>query len=234
MKVEQEYISKFAPFGIYRCIIFKDLNNIKNKLFRFNPSNKYTHHDINNAIKLGFKVEIIQDGEVNHLNYDGESRIAGDKLFKPIIDYLFTLKKKCPYVKKLISCLWGTCMERNYNKTIIDNNAEEDIEIPDGEKIISIERYNEHFKIKSIPFKQLFQSNWARVGCFLTSYVRFKMQEFIVDNFKLENVIRIHTDGVIVKNEVIKPDYLGVDLGKFKIEKEGNVVINNSVDIKWN
>jgi hypothetical protein len=233
MIVEQDSIKSFASYGIYRCII-TSTDETKNKLFRFNSINYYTQNDINNAIKLGFDVKLIQDGEVNHLSYNFESRIAGDKVFSTIIDYLFKLKQKCPYVKKLISALWGTCMERNYNKIVVSNDTEEIIDIPDSHKIITIENYSDCIKIKTVPYKQLFKTNWARVGAFLTSYVRLKMQETITANFELENVIRIHTDGVIVKNQDIKPDYLGVEIGKFKIEKSGDVVIKNSVNIEWN
>ena len=233
MIVEQDSIKSFASYGIYRCII-TSTDETKNKLFRFNSINYYTQHDINNAIKLGFDVKLIQDGEVNHLSYNLESRIAGDKVFSTIIDYLFKLKQKCPYVKKLISALWGTCMERNYNKIVVSNDTEEIIDIPDSHKIITIENYSDCEKIKTVPYKKLFKTNWARVGAFLTSYVRLKMQETITANFELENVIRIHTDGVIVKNQDIKPDYLGVEIGKFKIEKSGDVVIKNSVNIEWN
>ena len=233
MIVEQDSIKSFASYGIYRCII-TSTDETKNKLFRFNSTNYYTQHDINNAIKLGFDVKLIQDGEVNHLSYNFESRIAGDKVFGTIIDYLFKLKSKCPYVKKLISALWGTCMERNYHKTVVSNDTEEIVDIPESHKIITIENYSDCIKIKTVPYKNLFKTNWARVGSFLTSYVRLKMQETITANFDLENVLRIHTDGVIVKNQDIKPDYLGVEIGKFKIEKSGDVKINSSVDIEWN
>ena len=37
-----------------------------------------------------------------------------------------------------------------------------------------------------------------------------------------------------LKNQEIKEDYLGAEIGKFKIEKSGDVVINSSVDIEWN
>lgn len=223
----------FAPYGIYRCII-TSTDEAKNKLFRFNPLNYYTHHDINNALKLGFKCDLIKDGQANCLHYYFDARIAGDKVFGTVIDYLFHLKRKCPYVKKLISALWGTCMERNYNKIVVSNDTEEIVDIPENHKIITIENYSDCIKIKTVPYKQLFKTNWARVGAFLTSYVRLKMQETITANFDLENVIRIHTDGVIVKSQEIKPDYLGVEIGKFKIEKSGDVKINSSVDIQWN
>ena len=86
--VDNDSIKDFARYGIYRCIITSS-DKSKDKLFRFNSCNYYTHYDINHALKLGFKIDIIQDGQVNFLYYDGDKRICGDKLFKPIVDYLF-------------------------------------------------------------------------------------------------------------------------------------------------
>ena len=229
--VDNDSIKEFARYGIYRCKI-SSLDKNKDKLFRFNSSNYYTHYDINHALKLGFKVDIIQDGSVNFLYYDGDKRICGDKLFKPIVDYLFDLKLKCKYAKKFLSSLWGSCMERNYKKYIISEKTEE-VEISDSEKIITIERYTDHHKIKTTPYSHLFKTNWARLGAFLTSYVRFKMSDIISSNFDLNDVIRIHTDGVIVKNCEMKPDLLGQNIGQFKIEKQGNLVIYSNVSLTW-
>ena len=229
--VDNDSIKEFARYGIYRCKI-SSLDKNKDKLFRFNSSNYYTHYDINHALKLGFKVDIIQDGSVNFLYYDGDKRICGDKLFKPIVDYLFDLKLKCKYAKKFLSSLWGSCMERNYKKYIISEKTEE-VEISDSEKIITIERYTDHHKIKTTPYSHLLKTNWARLGAFLTSYVRFKMSDIISSNFDLNDVIRIHTDGVIVKNCEMKPDLLGQNIGQFKIEKQGNLVIYSNVSLTW-
>ena len=90
-------------------------------------------------------------------------------------------------------------MERNDKKYLISEKTDE-IEIPEAEKIITIERYTDYHEVKTIPYSHLFKTNWARLGAFLTSYVRFKMSDIISSNFDLNDVIRIHTDGVIVKN----------------------------------
>ena len=229
--VDDTYIEKYAPYGIYRCkITSTDIQ--KNKLFRFNTFNYYTHSDISNAKRLKFNIELIQDGKVNCLFYETSKRVLGSKLYGEIVKYLFELKKKCSYTKKLISSLWGFHMERNYKKEVLTNSKE--IVIADNYKIIGVERYDDHYKFKTTPYNKLFKTNYARIGCFLTSFVRCKMSEIIQDNFKLENVIRVHTDGIIVKNETIKDKYLGSELGNFKIEKQGKVNIVSSVDITWN
>ena len=59
------------------------------------------------------------------------------------------------------------------------------------------------------------------------------MSDIISSNFDLNDVIRIHTDGVIVKNCEMKPDLLGQNIGQFKIEKQGNLVIYSNVSLTW-
>ena len=60
------------------------------------------------------------------------------------------------------------------------------------------------------------------------------MSQFIRSNFSNENVLRIHTDGVIVKDEKLNPKLLSKDIGSFKIEDEGNCNITNVNIIDWN
>jgi hypothetical protein len=59
------------------------------------------------------------------------------------------------------------------------------------------------------------------------------MSDIISSNFDLNDVIRIHTDGVIVKNCEMKPDHLGSNIGQFKIEKQGNLIIYSNVSLTW-
>ena len=47
----------------------------------------------------------------------------------------------------LISALWGTCMERNYNKIVVSNDTEEVVDIPETHKIITIENYYQSYGI---------------------------------------------------------------------------------------
>ena len=56
------------------------------KVFSHNPKNYYTHIDMTKAKRLNLKIEIIQDGENNFLEYSPEKRIDGKILFKEFIN----------------------------------------------------------------------------------------------------------------------------------------------------
>jgi hypothetical protein len=224
-------IEKFASYGIYRCRIESNEEN-KAKLFRFNRSNYYTHFDISNAKQLGFKVEMIDDGQPNALIYSRGSMVMGNQYFKATVDYLFELKNKCPYAKRILSAIWGSMVERNTKYTWV-HESDDDIIIPDDQNIIGLEKYGDVNRVVTMPFNKMFVRDSARLGPFLTSYVRHKMSQTIINNFELENVVRIHTDGVIVKNEQMKPEYLGRELGKFKIEKQGVCIVYHANHVDW-
>ena len=73
-------------YGIYRCKIEG------NKLFVTNKSNYYTHFDIQNAIKLNCKIELIMDEQANALIYDNTCR--ANNLFFHYVEEVFKWKKK--------------------------------------------------------------------------------------------------------------------------------------------
>jgi len=231
--VTNDDIAEFASFGIYRCKVTCTDEN-KAKLFRFNHKHYYTQSDIKNAYNLGFNVDMIQDGQANALLYARDNLVTGPQYFKPTIDYLYSLKTKYPIIKTIISAIWGALMTRD-TKDIWIKEEDNEIELDDEREIFTIQRFEGIHKIITVPKRKMFKYNTARLGPFLTSYVRCKMAETIVDNFKLENVVRIHTDGVIVKNgQSMKADYMGHDIGKFKVEKFGDCTIHHANFIEWN
>ena len=123
--------------------------------------------------------------------------------------------------------------EKNYKKIVVSNGVEEVI-LDDSEQITTILKYDDCVKVKVITKNKIFKTDYARVGAFLTSYCRYKMQQMIIDNFDLKNVVRVHTDGVVVlQPNKIKQEYLGSEIGRFKIEKEGDCIVANVNDVFW-
>ena len=230
LTITDDDIKSFPSFGIYRCKI-TSTDQSKDKLFRFNPENYYTHYDISNAKSLGFEINMIQDGQANHLFYDGSDRILGDKVFKPTIDYLYDLKRKYPhisFIKSMISCLWGGLSEKYYQS--ISSNVERDLKNVKVEKIFKLKG---ELQIKYSEIGQPFyKTDYARVGTFITSVCRKKMSEFVQKNFDVSKVIRIHTDSVTTP-EKINDKLIGKEIGMFKVEKQGNCVIKNVNNVTW-
>lgn len=231
---ENYYLKGIILFGIYRCKITTEKK--EKHLFRFNELNYYTHYDINNARELGFDIEFIFDGQPNALIYSSEKRIFGSRAFGPAINYLFELKQKVKYTKNILSATWGFMMEKTMKKAIIPNDNNLDVLpiINDNFKIETIAYYNDCSKIEMFEKNNIYKSNWARIGPFLTAYCRYNLRRIITENnIKFENIIRIHTDSITTINTPINNNLIGDNIGQFKIEKQGDCEILNIRDIKW-
>ena len=154
--------------------------------------NFYTHYDISNAIRLKFKIDLIQDGQANALLYDTTARVKGDHTFGKTIEYLFNLKQDIKYTKKIISALWGgLCQKNKYNAYATSTKKES---IPENSKLLTIHKTKAGVNASYMKNDNIFKSDFGRVGPFLTSYCRTKISEIITKNFKVENIVRIeHT-----------------------------------------
>ena len=226
-------VVNFIPYGIYRCII-TSTNNKLNKFFRFNRNNKYTHFDISLARLLNFTVELIQDEEANCLTFDSSKRIQSNQVYGATVEYLYDLKKKVPYVKKIMSPLWGSQCEKNIKKVREATDKNEIVELDINFRIETIEKYDDCCKVKMVGKSKIFKTDYARMGTFLTSYCRFSIVKTMMENVKnTDNIIRINTDGYITINEEIPTKILGDDLGFFKIEKCGDCDIKNVNTVYW-
>ena len=224
--------SGFASYGIYRCVITNEQQSkTMNRLFRFNSLHYYTHYDISNALKLKFKIELIQDGQANALLYDATARVKGDHTFGKTVSYLFELKSKVKFTKRIISALWGGLCEKN--KYTVHASKTSTKTIPENSKVLKLHKTMNGISASYRKNDNIYKSNFARVGPFLTSYCRTKIAETILKNFDVENIVRIHTDGFIVINQQIPQDLLSSELGKFKVEHEGQCIVHNTNKIDW-
>jgi predicted house-cleaning NTP pyrophosphatase (Maf/HAM1 superfamily) len=175
-------------------------------------------------------VELIQDDEPNALLYDSKSRTYGHRAYENTIKYLFDLKDKCKYVKRILSSFWGSMMEKN-KRTVILSDTE--VDITDDKEICGIRKYDNCTKVKYLKTDKIFKTDYARVGAFLTSYCRLQMQKFITKNFDDENVIRIHTDSVTVLSQKLDKKLISNDIGAFKLEHKGDCYIEHINVVKW-
>jgi hypothetical protein len=221
------FLPNILPFGLYKC----EITGTPSPLFRFNKTNIYSHHDIKQALNLGFQVSlIIKENEPNHVAYP-KKRMNGHTLFHEMITYLFKLKKrKVPYAKLIINRIWGMLCERNKLK----QTSRKDKEIHfDNAEIISIRENNkDSFTFEYIKNdKPYYKHSWARIGCFLLAYTRLKVGDALMPY--QERIKRIHTDGCVVDGEISELK-LGDDLGNWKLEKRGCCYIKNMSSVIWN
>jgi hypothetical protein len=210
---EQMKDAKFYKYGIYRA---KVTGKINAKLFRQNKKNFYTHIDLNRAIQLNYKIELIEDEKPNFLSYEGKL-INGAKLFREVIDYLFQFKYQgYKDIKKIINALWGALCQSNKIKLFTDEIKENRTilkMLPDGDDIDACLNSKKYITLQ--PHERAYEYNYARIKPFLVAKGRYMISQIIEKN--LNNCVRVHTDGILLKHK-IKDVTLGNNIGELKYE----------------
>jgi hypothetical protein len=217
---------KFFKYGIYRVEVLQSNDPHINKLFRFNQLNYYTHYDLTSARKLGLEMRLIIDEQANVLLYS-KGRADGYKYFYQCVDELYSLKRSdCKLAKNIIVALWGSLCSRNKYTRI---NTKE-INLNEDDELLSVTPFGDNLhKIVYAKKDRYFRFNYARMGVFLTSFVRHNMASIIFPH--KENVFRCHTDSIL-SNIPLSLD-IGGEMGKFKLEKHGEANIQNSMKVEW-
>jgi hypothetical protein len=185
---------EFAQFGIYRCVITPSRPT---KLFRINPRNYYTHIDIKHARELGFKIEMIEDGQSNHLYYAPDKLVLGSVLFGEFINTIFPLKQQgVKGAKQVLNFLWGALSERKLRKQVVNENAVFEIEPNVKITCLKSSLFNDDIIMKTHSNEKMFKFAYARMMPHLLSKGRMLMSQ-TMRPFESE-VIRCHTDGFTV------------------------------------
>eukprot|EP01038_Epipyxis_sp_PR26KG_P015561 gene15561-21013_t len=208
----------FYGFGIYHVKV----QDADYRVFRENSDNWYTHSDLNFAkSKLKLNITLIEDGQPNALLYDSSKLITAKVLFGEFVDYLFKFKKDGhKEVKKYINCLWGALVETNTLKLVVTDV------IYDNSQILKMMPTNDgKLEFEFVKKNVYYNLDYARIKPFLLSYGRLKIANIVLTN--LDNVVRVHTDGIITKTEITNVE-LGSKLGDLKYENFGKVDIKNS------
>ncbi|HRP37145.1 MAG TPA: hypothetical protein PLS50_05015, partial [Candidatus Dojkabacteria bacterium] len=184
---------KYLPFGIYRVKI----HNYDNQLFAMKK--KLVHWDLQQAKKLGYKIELICDGEPNFLDYSGPGKRANGVVFRKIIQELYDVKRvfgKFKVIKKLMNLLWGTLCERNKIKKYVDVN--EQYEIPENLKLTHpVRKFGNKYRVPLEDTVNQFNTGFARLGPFLASKCRCIMSNIILPH--KDKIVRVYIDGIISK-----------------------------------
>lgn len=220
---EEEFNEKkFYSYGIYRCIIKKDSS--KEKLFRWNNENYYTHFDLTSAKKLGLDINIIVDKKPNALIYSREKLVGGQVLFREYVDTLYEMKNEgITDAKKMLNMLWGSLVQRDkFSQTI---RPDDEYEMFKGRDIDKITPYKikgeDRLKLSIVKQDNLFVTNFARIGPFLISKGRLKICELLIEHYDLCK--HIHTDGFILSKKVDLK--IGNQIGDLKLVKSGTVEV---------
>jgi hypothetical protein len=207
-------VPEIFAYGIYRVNI--EYNKEKEKIFRYNRLNYYTHHCIRFAQSLGLEVTLIQDDKPNALIYTRDKCITSNQVFSEYIDFLFNLKKDgVEGAKDILNIIWGAlCEYKTRNKTA---TQDKEIDISGDNYIHSLCPLddNDTILLKVYQSKRVYTTNYARLGPFLLARGRMMIGQLLCNN--INDVVRIHTDGWIQKTE-FKSNKIGDDIGQVRFE----------------
>jgi hypothetical protein len=219
-----DQLQNILTFGIYRCKIEQLVNK---KRFKYNPTNYYTHIEINRARNLNLQIELIQDDQPNALVYSRDKLVNSHLIFGKYINILFKLKQEgVTRAKSIINILWGLLSEYKVKRQVIKND--ETIVIPPAEYIREITPYGDEDTctfIKTINSKRIYKYNYARMATFLLS----KGRELIMKHADsiIDDVVYLHTDGIITKHKHTFTN-MGDNIGQMKYKGYcANVKIDN-------
>ena len=228
-----EFLKKgFVSYGIYRCMIEYNNNNIHNsKIFKLNSTNFYTSIEINYAVKLGFKITLIEDDKDNFLEYLRINCKTGHECFNEYVKLLYPLRQNNTIkerVKSLLNCLWGALSQKNIFTKIYDPDVECELE---GDcEIIEMKPYNDKlYEVVYMKRNQPYETNWARMKPFILAKARIKISEYIAPH--KEHIKRCHTDSMT--SDIDLNIIHSLELGKMKLEKAGHCTIKNVMKEAW-
>jgi hypothetical protein len=201
---------KKLKYGMYRVRITSDNKHVK-KVFKFSPNHTYTHYSLKFAMKhkelFNFNIELVDNGQPNAYVYDECDLISGKEYFGNWFDNILKMRRKFPknkLVKNMGSSLWGLiCEYKKFNVTRDDLFSD----YSDESKYTMTEKINfgneDYYVLKDLD--DPYENDLARIKPFLTSFARNKTAEVVMCD--LENVVRVHTDGVAFINVDPKPDF---------------------------
>ena len=224
-------------FGIYRVQINYENNNLTN-IFNFSKNNHYTSANLNslNKIKNMYGITFILLKETEEFNYNAlvydnmkTDLVEGRKIFKNWFEELEKIREKIPnnrLVKHLMTTLWGSLI--SYKKVFVDDISEYDATWQHKSDISEYKILdNKDDKYIMVKCDDAYKHGLARMKPFLTAYARQYMMKFIIDNKLNDDVIRIHTDCLILpyKFDFTKHEYHPKEEDK----STGNIVFHNSI-----
>jgi len=206
-----EELPEIISIGVYRVDIEQ------HQFFSRNKFNLYTQYSIRQALEMGLKITLIQDGCFNSMIYKGKN-ISTKRLTK---DYqeLYELSKKVKLSKLIMNSVWGSVCEKTKKISKLQNDNIKSISVND-----TIQRFNNSFLITQYSNVKPFKSNFARMGMFLTSKGRYELYKIISKH--QDKIIYAHTDGFISTKRLKIQQ--GQNMGELRFEgKYENLEIKN-------
>jgi hypothetical protein len=199
-------------YGIYKINKLEFGSNSKiDKYFKTNKYGFYTHYDLIFLNKHNVKINMEVKGkglEFNCVVWDESKLINTKEIFSKWFLILQEAKTKCKdnfIIKRCMSSLWGSLVE--FNKIFIEEAETQDEKfncsrISTNEeteyKLIDVKFYKDRKVYVCCKSKNPYSYEFARLKPFLLALSRLNMADIIVSNNLEKNLIRIHTDSIIL------------------------------------
>ena len=238
-------------YGVYNVkITIKECNNKTSpsqfyKKFSFSSDDWYTHIDLSYAysqkdnFELDFKINE-QTKDYNTMIYDKDDLIDSKVIFESWYDKLKSMKDKNKnmLIKHLMSSIWGYLCEHKklyYNQEEFMKLDDEDVSDTTDKHETKYKILKEKMSIDSddnikinftlIDKEEPYKYNIARMKPFLMSYCRCFVAEMIDREGILNDIIRIHTDGIVLnRKHEFKDEYKPLKESK----TTGNILWKNT------
>lgn len=182
---------KKLEYGLYRCNIEKKGNEMDNM---FSWKKWITHVELQDFFKYGYNIEIVK--KPNNC-YIYKNLVKGRDYFCKYNDKFYELKGKCNEMKKIYTMLWGSLCQR---KVAYGSNKDSDL-IVDGELLKTTEKDDGDYHLcKYVRYDDRYESPYARIGPFLTSFQRQRLR-FFISKCDVNDLVKYNTDCVVLKKE---------------------------------
>jgi hypothetical protein len=199
-------------FGIYHMKIVSR-GKQANKNFTFNPNNRYTYYDLQFAFMYQTQFEFEFSELKSAYIYPNSKMVYSSNIFGDWFNPLMKLKTKCSknmLTKHPLTSLHGILSAFKIVSLQPDDDTTDVTDFDDDEEsdYKFIRGNTEHdnngnpcCENEMVSTSDPYRHAYARLKPFLTSYGRFYVGRFIMDNGLFDSVLRIHTDGIVLSQE---------------------------------
>jgi hypothetical protein len=148
------------------------------------------------------------DCEFNAIIYDKDDLVSCHSLFNDWFHNFMKIKPLCKgniLFKHLVSSLWGSLCKLEMVYKTVDELMDMDVSMDNSSeyKLINETHFeNGYIRFELIKTEKPYKYNLARLKPFVLALSRNVVGDFIMDNNLMNNIIRIHTDGIVLNEEI--------------------------------
>lgn len=214
-------------YGIYTCkvypikSVFQKTTPTPDFLFEFNKNNRYTHFELELAMKLGLKIDVIDEPN-NAYRYPSKTcrMLPLKTIFGDYMNYFYELKKQgMPYAKDFLNVVIGATAQKVKIHHVLKSGQTNLIDGINPVVVSCMPAPNGSISVRFQDKSNLYLYRWARIQPFVSSIARAKMGSFLLYEDRYKDCRRVCTDGFIMtKPLVTDTEFVNNVMGRLKFE----------------